>query len=56
MLGNIKKIVFQKIIDQKVQNRTLEKKLETNNYLIFTEHNPVYTIGKSGDNVKSSFK
>ena len=41
--------VFQKIIDQKVQNRTLEKKLKTNNYLIFTEHNPVYTIGKSGD-------
>ena len=41
--------VFQKIIDQKVQNRALEKKIETNNYLIFTEHNPVYTIGKSGD-------
>lgn len=41
--------IFQKIIDQKVQNRTLEKKIETNNYLIFTEHNPVYTIGKSGE-------
>ena len=41
--------VFQKIIDQKVHNRALEKKIETNNYLIFTEHNPVYTIGKSGD-------
>ena len=41
--------VFQKIIDQKVQNRALEKKIETNNYLILTEHNPVYTIGKSGD-------
>jgi len=41
--------VFQKIIDQKVHNRTSEKKIETNNYLIFTEHNPVYTIGKSGD-------
>ena len=41
--------VFQKIIDQKVQNRTLEKKIQTNNYLIFTEHNPVYTIGKSGE-------
>ena len=41
--------VFQKIIEQKVQNRTLEKKLKTNNYLIFTEHNPVYTIGKSRD-------
>ena len=41
--------IFQKIIDQKVQNRALEKKIETNNYLIFTEHNPVYTIGKSGD-------
>ena len=41
--------VFQKIIEQKVQNRTLENKLNTNNYLVFTEHNPVYTIGKSGD-------
>ena len=41
--------IFQKIIEQKVQNRTLKKKIETNNYLIFTEHNPVYTIGKSGE-------
>ena len=41
--------IFQKIIDQKVQNRTLVKKIKTDNYLIFTEHNPVYTIGKSGD-------
>ena len=40
---------FQKIIDQKVKNRTLVKKIKTDNYLIFTEHNPVYTIGKSGD-------
>ena len=41
--------IFQKIIDQKVKNRTLVKKIKTDNYLIFTEHNPVYTIGKSGD-------
>ena len=41
--------IFQKIINQKVQNRTLVKKIKTDNYLIFTEHNPVYTIGKSGD-------
>ena len=40
--------IFQKVIDQKIQNRKSKEKIETNNYLIFTEHNPVYTIGKSG--------
>ena len=41
--------IFQKIINQKVQNRSKFKKIETNNFLILTEHNHVYTIGKSGD-------
>ena len=41
--------IFKKIIDQKVQNRSLNKKIETKNILILTEHNHVYTIGKSGD-------
>ena len=41
--------IFKKIIDQKVQNRTLSEKIETKNFLILTEHNHVYTIGKSGD-------
>ena len=41
--------VFKKIINQKVQNRSKNKKIETKNFLILTEHNHVYTIGKSGD-------
>ena len=41
--------IFQKIIDQKVQNRSKYKKIKTKNFLILTEHNHVYTIGKSGD-------
>jgi len=41
--------IFKKIIDQKVQNRSLNEKIETKNLLILTEHNHVYTIGKSGD-------
>ena len=41
--------IFKKIIDQKVQNRKLNEKIPTKNFLILTEHNHVYTIGKSGD-------
>jgi len=41
--------IFKKIIDQKIKNRSNENKMETNNFLIITEHNPVYTIGKSGN-------
>ena len=41
--------IFKNIINQKVQNRSKDKKIETKNFLIFTEHNHVYTIGKSGD-------
>ena len=41
--------IFKKIIDQKIKNRSNENKMETNNFLIITEHEPVYTIGKSGD-------
>ena len=41
--------IFKKIIDQKIKNRSSENKIETNNFLIITEHNPVYTIGKSGN-------
>ena len=40
--------IFKKIIDQKVQNRKLNEKIPTKNFLILTEHNHVYTIGKSG--------
>ena len=41
--------IFKKTIDQKIENRSSESKMETDNFLIITEHNPVYTIGKSGD-------
>lgn len=41
--------IFNKIINQKVQNRSLGGKIKTNNFLILTEHSHVYTIGKSGD-------
>jgi lipoyl(octanoyl) transferase len=41
--------IFKKTIDQKIENRSSESKIETENFLIITEHNPVYTIGKSGD-------
>ena len=41
--------IFKNIIDQKVQNRSLNEKIETKNFLILSEHNHVYTIGKSGD-------
>ena len=41
--------IFKKIIDQKIKNRSSNIKMETNNFLIITEHNPVYTIGKSGN-------
>ena len=41
--------IFKKIIDQKIENRSSESKIDTDNFLIITEHNPVYTIGKSGD-------
>lgn len=40
--------VFQEILDIKVQNRGQETPAPTPNYLIFTEHPHVYTLGKSG--------
>jgi|TARA_B100001059_G_scaffold113262_1_gene113472 lipoyl(octanoyl) transferase len=41
--------IFKKTIDQKIKNRSSSNKIATKNFLIITEHNPVYTIGKSGD-------
>ncbi len=40
--------LFQSVINQKVANRKKETPTPTNNYLIFCEHHPVYTLGKSG--------
>ena len=42
--------IFKEIINQKVQNRSKNKKIETKNFLILTEHNHVYTLGKNGNN------
>ena len=41
--------IFKNTIDLKIQNRSNQNKIETKNFLIVTEHSPVYTIGKSGD-------
>jgi lipoyl(octanoyl) transferase len=43
--------LFRAIQDRKVQNRELahEQQAETPNYLLFCEHPPVYTLGKSGN-------
>lgn len=41
--------LFQKIIAQKRANRNQKKPQPTKNYLLWVEHQPVYTLGKSGD-------
>jgi lipoyl(octanoyl) transferase len=40
--------IFSKTVDLKILNRTNQTNISTNNYLVFVEHPPVYTIGKSG--------
>lgn len=42
--------LFTHIVDIKIRNRNLppEQKEPTPNYLLFCEHKPVYTLGKSG--------
>lgn len=41
--------LFQGIIDIKLANRKSELKRKSPHYFLFTEHPPVYTLGKSGD-------
>ncbi|MFL9838633.1 lipoyl(octanoyl) transferase LipB [Flavobacterium sp. ST-75] len=41
--------LFSGILDVKVKNRREEKNDLTPNYLLFTQHPHVYTLGKSGD-------
>lgn len=41
--------LFQGIIDIKLANRKNELKQKSSHYFLFTEHPPVYTLGKSGD-------
>lgn len=40
--------VFQRTVDLKIANRNNSAQAPTPNYLIFTEHPHVYTLGKSG--------
>tara|TARA_B100000780_G_C21125289_1_gene456410 strand:- start:957 stop:1697 length:741 start_codon:yes stop_codon:yes gene_type:complete len=48
---DIQETVFSEIISQKSENRNRsdEEKIKTVDHLLFAEHNPVYTLGKSGD-------
>ena len=39
---------FNKIIDTKRSNRKSENKISTQNFMLWVEHKPVITIGKSG--------
>lgn len=41
--------LFQGILDIKIKNRREDTSLQTPNYLLFVEHDHVYTLGKSGD-------
>ncbi len=41
--------LFQGIIDIKLSNRKRDIKEMSPNYFLYTEHPPVYTLGKSGD-------
>jgi lipoyl(octanoyl) transferase len=40
--------LFSEIVQRKLANRNTEAPIPTPNYLIFTEHPHVYTLGKSG--------
>ncbi|WP_311320599.1 lipoyl(octanoyl) transferase LipB [Capnocytophaga sputigena] len=40
--------LFQKIVEQKTNNRANNTHLPTDNYFLFVEHPHVYTLGKSG--------
>ena len=40
--------LFQKIVEQKINNRANNTLLPTDNYFLFVEHPHVYTLGKSG--------
>lgn len=40
--------VFKAVVDHKISQRDLDEKTPNNHYLYFCEHNPVFTLGKSG--------
>ncbi len=41
-------VLFEQLKRDKIHNKHSEDKIITNNYLLFTEHPHVYTLGKSG--------
>lgn len=41
--------LFDSILEVKTNNRLLPKQKPTQNFLVFCEHTPVFTLGKSGD-------
>ncbi|WP_194851236.1 lipoyl(octanoyl) transferase LipB [Nonlabens antarcticus] len=41
--------IFKGILETKIKNRRQNAGLETENHLLFVEHDHVYTLGKSGD-------
>ena len=46
---DIQEQIFKDILDTKIKNRREDAGLETENHLLFVEHDHVYTLGKSGD-------
>ncbi|MGB5983217.1 MAG: lipoyl(octanoyl) transferase LipB [Nonlabens sp.] len=46
---DLQETLFKDIIDTKIKNRREDAGLETDNHLLFVEHDHVYTLGKSGD-------
>ncbi len=46
---DIQTALFEKTKQIKIENKYREKQVTTENYLIFTEHPHVYTLGKSGN-------
>lgn len=48
---SLQKELFQTSVDQKIANRKLpeSQQIQTQNHLLFCEHPPTYTLGKSGD-------
>ena len=44
----IQEELFQQTIDLKINNRRKDIHIPTNNYLLWVEHTPVITLGKSG--------
>ena len=41
--------LFDKIVQQKIENRKNQTDFSTNNYFLYVEHPHVYPLGKSGD-------